>query len=230
VPATLTADQVREVNARNAVEVELIDEALGRVLAAAASRGWADDLDVIFTTDHGELQGDFGLLFKGPYHVDGLMRLPLVWRPAPSAGVAPAVVTGPVGLVDLAPTLCAAAGLPAEPWMEGRALPVSDAAAAADPARDGGVVTEWDSELLGVGVHLRTITRDRWVCTTYLPGTVHDGREGELYDLGADPLQRVNLWDDPAARAARDDLVDDLRSALASRPAREPRLPLDAPV
>jgi hypothetical protein len=30
VPATLNADQVREVNARNAVEVELIDEALGR--------------------------------------------------------------------------------------------------------------------------------------------------------------------------------------------------------
>ena len=92
VPATLTADQIREVNARNAVECELIDEALGRVLAAIDARGWTDDVDVIFTTDHGELQGDFGLLFKGPYHVDGLMRLPLVWRPAPSAGVAPAVV------------------------------------------------------------------------------------------------------------------------------------------
>ncbi len=52
----------------------------------STQRGWTDDVDVIFTTDHGELQGDFGLLFKGPYHVDGLMRLPLVWRPAPSCG------------------------------------------------------------------------------------------------------------------------------------------------
>jgi arylsulfatase A-like enzyme len=111
VPATLTADQLREVNARNAIECELIDEALGRVLAAIAAKGWADDVDVIFTTDHGELQGDFGLLFKGPYHVDGLMRLPLVWRPAPSAAEVPAVVTKPVGLVDLAPTFCAIAGL-----------------------------------------------------------------------------------------------------------------------
>ena len=34
VPATMTADQVREVNALNAVEVELIDEAIGRVLAS----------------------------------------------------------------------------------------------------------------------------------------------------------------------------------------------------
>ena len=226
MPATLTADQVREVNARNAVEVELIDEALGRVLDAVAARGWADDLDVVFTTDHGELQGDFGLLFKGPYHVDGLMRLPLVWRPAPSAAVRPALVTRPVGLVDLAPTFCAAAGLPAEPWMEGATLPVDDADA--DARRPGRVVTEWDSELLGVDVHLRTITRDGWVCTTYAPGTVHDGTEGELYDLDDDPLQRVNRWDDPARAGVRDDLVDDLRSAL--RPPRSPRLPLDAPV
>ena len=66
VPATMTADQVREVNARNAVECELVDEAIGRVLARIGEKGWSDDVDVIFSTDHGELQGDFGLLFKGP--------------------------------------------------------------------------------------------------------------------------------------------------------------------
>ncbi|MGK2949028.1 MAG: sulfatase family protein, partial [Acidimicrobiales bacterium] len=208
VPATLTADQLREINARNAVEVELIDEAVGRVLAAIAVRGWDDDVDVIFTTDHGELGGDFGLLFKGPYHVDGLMRLPLVWRPAPSAGVAPAAVSSPVGLVDLAPTFCQIAGLPAQEWMEGQALPVDDADASTRGMER--VLTEWDSELLGVAVHLRTITRDGWVCTTSLPGAVHDGTEGELYSLADDPLQQVNRWDDPAVRALRDDLLDDL--------------------
>ena len=208
VPATLTADQVREVNARNAVECELIDEAIGRVLAAVARRGWADDLDVVFTTDHGELQGDFGLLFKGPYHVDGLMRLPLIWRPAPSAGVGPSVVSRPVGLVDLAPTFCAIAGLPAPAWMEGQALPVDDVDA--DARGFERVLTEWDSVLFGVGVHLRTITRDGWVCTTYQPGAVHDGSEGELYDLTDDPLQRVNRWDDPASASVRSDLVADL--------------------
>src|SRR5690606_27315283 len=111
VPGTLTADQVREVNALNAIEVELIDEAVGRVLAAVDARGWSDDLDVVFTTDHGEFQGDFGLLFKGPYHVDALMRLPLIWRPAPAAGVVPATVSAPVGLVDLAPTFASIAGM-----------------------------------------------------------------------------------------------------------------------
>lgn len=226
VPATMTADQVREVNALNAIEMELIDEAIGRVLAAIAARGWDDDVDVIFTTDHGELQGDFGLLFKGPYHVDGLMRLPLIWRPAPAAGAAASTVTRPVGLVDLAPTFCAIAGLPVPDHMEGRPLPVDDADA--DARGFERVLTEWDSVLFGVDVHLRTITRDGWVCTTYLPGHSHDGTEGELYDLADDPLQRVNRWDDPAVRALRDDLVADLWDHQP--PMRSPLPRVEAPV
>jgi arylsulfatase A-like enzyme len=226
VPATLTGDQVREVNARNAVECELIDEALGRVLGHIGARGWDSETDVVFTTDHGELQGDFGLLFKGPYHVDGLMRLPLIWRPAPSAGEAPAVVTAPVGLVDLAPTFCAMAGVDAPEWMQGAALPLDDADAGARGFER--VLTEWDSELFGVGVHLRTITSAGWVCTTYGPGLVHDGTEGELYQLDDDPREYENRWDDPALQALRSDLLADLRD---HQPApRAPRLAVEAPV
>ena len=208
VPATLTADQVREVNARNAIECELIDEALGRVMQAIAARGWSDDVDVVFTTDHGELQGDFGLLFKGPYHVDALMRLPLVWRPAPSSGASASTVTRPVGLVDLAPTFCRIAGLDVPEWMEGKPLPIDDTDADARGFERS--LTEWDSELFGVDVHLRTITRDGWVCTAYQAGYSHDGSEGELYRLDDDPLQRVNLWDDPAHASVRSDLLADL--------------------
>ncbi len=226
VPATLTPDQLREVWARNAVEVELIDEALGRVMQAISARGWGDDVDVIFTTDHGELQGDFGLLFKGPYHTDGLMRLPLIWRPAPSACAAPGVVDRPVGLVDLAPTFCGIAGLAPHEWMQGKRLPVSNA-----DADNRGIelaLTEWDSELFGVAVYLRTITRDNWVCTAYKPGTVHDGSEGELYDLAHDPFQQHNLWADPDAAALRSDLLADLWDHQP--PIHQPKLPLVAPV
>lgn len=226
VPATLTADQIREVNALNAVECELIDEAIGRVLAAIGARGWDDDVDIVFTTDHGELQGDFGLLFKGPYHVDGLMRLPLVWRPAPSAGQTPAAVSRPVGIVDLAPTFCAIAGLPVPDWMEGKPLPVDDTDA--DARGFERVLTEWDSMLFGVDVHLRTIMRDHWVCTTYQPGYSHDGTEGELYDISADPLQQVNRWDDPSLASLRSDLIADLWDHQPVQ--QQPLLPVEAPV
>jgi hypothetical protein len=110
--------------------------------------------------------------------------------------------------------------------MEGQALPVDDQ----DAERRGfeRVLTEWDSELRGVAVHLRTITRDGWVCTTYGPGAVHDGTEGELYSLAEDPLQQTNRWDDPSLRAIRDDLVADLHDHQPSP--RSPRLLLEAPV
>jgi len=215
VPATLTADQVREVNALNAVEVELIDEAIGRVLNALERKGWDDDVDVIFTTDHGELQGDFGLLFKGPYHVDGLMRLPLIWRPAPSTKTEPSVVHAPVSLVSLAATFLDVAGQSAPEWVEGGVLPKSDEDARARSM--DATITEWDSELFGIGVHVRSVLTRDYLYTEYLPGTMHDGSEGELYDLADDPLQRVNRIDDPGYVEVRSTLSERLR-VHANRP------------
>ena len=90
------------------------------------------------------------------------------------------------------------------------------------------MLTEWDSELFGVDVHLRTVTRDGWVCTAYLPGTMHDGTEGELYDLVDDPLQRHNRWEDPSQRSRRADLLADLWDSQP--PAHAGRLQLQAPV
>ena len=85
IPRDMTPDQVREINAMNHIENELIDEACGRVLDWLEAHGRLENTDVFFTTDHGELQGDFGLMFKGPYHVDALMHLPFIWQPAPVA-------------------------------------------------------------------------------------------------------------------------------------------------
>jgi arylsulfatase A-like enzyme len=180
----------------------------------------------LYTTDHGELQGDYGLLFKGPYHTDSLMRLPLLWSPAKSAKIAPARVSAPVGLVSLAATFANIAGLTRPDYTESERLPVNDG-----EARDLGherVLTEWDSVMFGKIVHARTICRDGWVCTAMLPGTVHDGSEGELYDLANDPLQHNNLWSSTQHVARRDALLDDMWSSLPTRVL--PLRPCDAPV
>jgi len=221
VPADMTPDQVREINALTHVENELIDEACGRVLACIARRGWANDTDVLFSTDHGEFQGDFGLLFKGPYHVDALMRLPLIWRPAPSVGIGTAVVDAPVGQVDFAPTFCRIAGLPVPDWMQGQVLPLSHSQAEAQ--RRERVLTEWDSEFNDVSLHLRTIYRDGFTCTVYEKSSLYDGTEGELYEHANDPYQWRNLWNDPAYRSRKSDLIADLYDHLP--PARADKLP-----
>jgi arylsulfatase A-like enzyme len=223
-------------------ENELVDDAVGRIVRFLVERGIDDDTDVFFTSDHGDLQGDLGLLFKGPYHVEGLMRVPLIWRPAPSAAVAPAAIDEPVGHVDLAPTFCAIAGISPHPEMQGAPLP-----AAPGSGRER-VITTFDSQFAEVGMHLRTLYRDGMICTVYEPSTRdrggrfpfygavwlrgtrivrYEGTEGELYDLRNDPHQWENLWDDPSRRSLRDDLVADLRAHLP--PERLPRLPVAAP-
>lgn len=218
VPKTLTTDQLREIDALTHVKNELIDEAVARVMAKISARGWDDHTDVIFTTDHGEFQGDFGLLFKGPHHVTSLMHLPLIWRPAPSAGVAPATFDAPVGQVDLAPTFCEIAGIDAGDWMEGASLPRT----ASEASKREAVFTEWDSEHGGTSISLRTLYRDGWIVTAYGKSSIYEGTEGELYDLRNDPQQWRNLWDDPAAAAMKRDLLDDLRTRTPKP--REPRL------
>jgi len=240
VPSTLTHDQIREISAKVHVMNELVDEACGRVLDALAKRSRLDSTDIVFTTDHGEMQGDFGLLYKGPYHTDALMRLPFIWRPAPSAGIAPCEVVDPVGHVDLAPTFCAIAGIDPPDWAQGHALPTSDG----ESGRER-MLCEWDSQFPGYGMHLRTIYRDGWLCTVYEPSTAGqpNGLEetwgeavlepcpvvyeaiasgpggvgiatGELYNVNEDPHQWDNKWDDDATRSLRDELVADLYGNL----------------
>jgi arylsulfatase A-like enzyme len=241
-PAALTHDQLREVDRAIQVENELIDEAIGRVMACLEERGLDADTDVFFTSDHGELQGDFGLLFKGPYHVESLMRVPLIWRPAPSLGIAASVIDEPVGHVDLAPTFCAIAGVRTPEEMQGTPLPL-----AAGSARER-VITTFDSQFRSIGMHLRTIYRDGMICTVYEPSTTdrggrfplyssvwlrgstlprYDGTEGELYDLKNDPHQWENLWDDPSRRSLREELVADLRASMPRE--RLPRLEVESP-
>ncbi len=207
-PHELTPDQVREVNAMVHIENELIDEACGKVLDRIGARGWGGDTDVFYTTDHGEMQGDFGFLFKGPYHVDSLMRVPMIWRPAPNTGVVPQSIADPVGHLDLAPTFCQIAGIDPDAGMEGAPLPRD-----ANSGRER-VLTEWDSNYLGNNIRMRSIYRDGHVCTAYEKTNYYSGAEGELYDLNEDPLQWRNLWDDPAYAGLRGDLLADLHDNL----------------
>lgn len=242
VPGQMTDDQLREVNAMIHVENELIDEACARIFAWLSERGLDEHTDIFYTSDHGEMQGDYGLLFKGPYHVESLLRIPMIWRPAPSANVDPAEVTEPVGHVDLAPTFCHVAGVDVPDWMEGKPLP---SAPGSDRKR---VLTTFDSQFAPVGMHLQTIYQDGHLVTAYRPSTRdqggdfkllwkiwgtgsripdYRGGEGELYDCDEDPHQWANRWDDPAKRSLRDDLLAELRDHLPAE--REVPLEVKAP-
>ena len=227
VPAEMTADQVREINAMTHIENELIDEAVGDVISFLHSKQWLRNTDIFFTTDHGELQGDFGLLFKGPYHVDALMHLPFIWKPAEVANISPAEVASPVGHLDLASTFCAIAGISTPDYCEGKPLPTSEDEAVRQEREI--VLTEWDSETGPIDMHLKSIYhRDGLLCTAYEKSHLYEGTEGELYDMREDPDQLRNLWSDPGYAVHKTELTDRLYASLPEETTE--KLPRKAPV
>jgi arylsulfatase A-like enzyme len=125
------------------------------------------------------------------------------------------VVRAPVSLVSLAATFLDVAGAQPPSWIEGNVLPVSDEDASARHCE--ATVTEWDSIFFGVSVHVRSIVTSEYLYSEYLPGTMHDGSEGELYDLIGDPLQRINRFADPDYARVRSMLSERLRDH-AERP------------
>lgn len=93
--------------------ISFIDYQVGRILRALDATGQADRTLVIFTSDHGELLGDYGSWGKRSF-LDAAARVPLVvrWPGELPAGV---VATPPASLLDVMPTALAAAGIPPDP-------------------------------------------------------------------------------------------------------------------
>lgn len=100
-------------------EVAYTDDEIGRLLAGLRARGLDPNTIVVLTSDHGEEFGEHGSWEHGHTHFDELLHVPLVIR---APGVAPRTRNEPVGLVDVAPTLCALAGVPFAPSFRGRDL------------------------------------------------------------------------------------------------------------
>jgi choline-sulfatase len=98
---------VAALRANYAGSVALIDSLVGELLDTVRARGEWDDTIVVVTSDHGELNGDAGLLYKEVF-LDGAVRVPLIVRD-PSTEHA-GRVDGPVELLDVAATVLDLAG------------------------------------------------------------------------------------------------------------------------
>ena len=176
--------------------VDLVDEQVGRILGALEQTGLAENTIVVFTTDHGDYMGNHSFWFKGPFHYDDVVRLPLIVRyPGGAAGVRTQAMAS---LIDLAPTFLESAGFEAPAAMDGRSLlPVLQGRA--ERIRNACVI---ESRATRTGLYAQTIVSERYKATFY------GGQSyGELYDLAEDPDEFVNRWDDPALANVRFELA-----------------------
>ena len=200
----LTPHEWGQVKAAYYGMISLVDHNIGRVLAALKEQGLEEDTLVLFTSDHGEMLGDHGLLFKGPFHYDCLIKAPLIvkWPGVVPQGSRYAAVTEHV---DLMPTLLDLAGVAAPGGVQGVSIaPIlrGDVGAGRPYALTEFNCYDW-------GLSVKTLT-GRDFKLTYYAGE----RFGELYDRNKDPLERVNLWDDPAYAGEKQRLLGVLLDRL----------------
>jgi choline-sulfatase len=185
----VTEEQVAAARRAYYGEVSYVDDLIGRVLAALRGARLDGETIVLLTADHGEMLGERGLWFKMNYY-EPACRVPLIVS-AP-ATFATGRVSNVVSVVDLLPTLAEIAG-------DGRA---PDYAASIDGrsllphlSRTGGH-DEAIGEYLAEGVVAPMVMLRRGAMKfVHTPGD-----PDLLFDLAADPDERVNLAD--AARAA----------------------------
>ena len=97
--------------------VDFVDDCIGELLNGLEADGLLENTIVIYTSDHGEMLGDQGLWGKAVYF-DPAVRVPLLIR-GPGIREGQHAVTAPVSLMDLFPTTCALAGLPAPDGLDG---------------------------------------------------------------------------------------------------------------
>jgi choline-sulfatase len=159
-------------------EVAFVDSQVARLLAELERLGVAERTVVALTADHGESLGEHGEQTHGVLLYEATLRVPLIFR-LPGGRRAGELRADAAALADVAPSLLALAGLPAEPAAGGR-----DLFAGAGATRRLGAISEAPRRRLG-WAPLYALRDGSW---KYIAGP-----RPELYDLGADPGEKRDL-------------------------------------
>lgn len=203
--------------------VQAIDENVGRVTGWLRSKEIYDDTLVVYASDQGFFLGEHGWFDKRLMFEESV-RMPFILsygRKLPRGAVNSDIITN----VDFARFVLEAAGVEPHEQMQGESYWSRLLGQSAEPAREGFYYRYWehDDAFHHAPAHYGYRT-DRYKLIYYyndglgIPGTgsyVYPP-EWELYDLTADPLERVNVFDDPTYAEVRRELQLAMRQAQLS--------------
>ena len=177
------------MRANYAGNVTLIDAQIGEILGVLERRGELGSTVIAFTSDHGEMNGDWGLVYKGNF-LDGALRVPMLLRTPETAVDGGLASDALVENFDLGPTLVELAGGELEHQQFARSLCPAFA-----PGRDHreSVLSEFRGEFMVMTREWKMAMNDEGQC--YL-----------LFDRREDPAETRNLAGLPESRRVEDEL------------------------
>ena len=185
--------------------IEMIDDCVGRIFAALDKSGLQEDTIILFSSDHGELLGDHGLLHKGPPPYRQLLEVPLLIKgPAIASGHTIHALTSHL---DLTPSLLDLAGIRSEdPAFDGQSI-MPLLRGAQNSIRDALFA---ENHPRGVyDLYNQTILTDHWRLTRY----PQHPQWGEFFDRTHDPFEHRNLFHEPGSSAT----IEMLKKIFADR-------------
>lgn len=246
-----TPEALRERMTREYQTITGIDGVVGRVRDLLARNGLAGNTVIIFASDHGILQGEFGLGGKA-LNYEACLRIPLIVLdprvPAAARGLRRREL---VQTIDLAPTMLELAGLPVAesmqgrsmvPLLQGRAVPWRTHAFAenlwstwfGNPRCESVTSADWkyiryfaNDRSVWTGVTLATAYRTPPELAATYAAWLDASIAGEppvheeLFHLTADPRETRNLAHDPASRAILEEMRTQCRLLVATARGRE---------
>ena len=201
---TMSDDAIRGMRRAYSADVSVIDDAVGGVLAALEARGLLDDTWVIYTSDHGEMGGNHGMMSKCVLY-EPAVRVPLIVRPP--GGCAPRVVDSLIEHVDVPASVRELAGAPEIEGSEGRS--VLGYLRGDDPVpRDVAVSENWGFACFETDRYKLVVDEDAL-------------SPCQLFDLAEDPLEDHDRLADSDAKPIVDHLMEThVRPFFTTAPAR----------
>jgi len=201
---TMTDSATQGMRRAYGANVSIIDEALGRLLGVLDARGMLDDTWVLYTSDHGEMGGNHGLMSKCVLYEQSV-RVPLLVRPP--GGCDARVVDDLVEHLDVPATVRAiASAAPLSP-SEGRSL--LGYVGGTDPqARSVSVSENWGFASFETDRYKLVVDEDAL-------------SPCQLFDLHDDPCEDENRVADPECAGVVEELmVSTVRPFFATGAAR----------
>jgi len=201
-----TEEEVRKLTALTYAAITYVDYSIGQILASLEKLGYSDNTIVVFMSDHGDLMGDHGLLFKGPCPFNGVLQLPLIWK-VPGLIKPGGISDSLVSSIDYPKTILNLLNIKERhhpPDMQGYDIsPILKYPK--EKVRDS-ILIENDEEVGTMEARLRHLVTEDFKLTVY--DTLDNF--GDIYDRKNDPLELNNLWYDKNFRDKRFDLVNKL--------------------
>jgi len=233
---TTTEEEAKNFTAKTYGMVSMIDDSVGQILAALEKLGMADNTMIVYTSDHGDMLGDHGMIMKGFMPFNALFNVPLIWK-VPGVTKTGAVSDSLVSAVDLAPTILNLSnikknkipldmqGIDITPILKDPSEKIRDSCLIEVDEADIRMKAQSAQEnplskvFTNSSLRLKSVVTERYTLTVYnnLPGY------GDLFDRKNDPDEVNNLWySNPELRLELlDKLVHEIISAQSLYPKKQ---------